>query len=105
MSTWTIKVYTLILKTTLNLVILKINVSGSNKMVLKNGKEKALSKLKCLNKNWKAKLIGPNKRYKKWLKSPGSLKAKYINGAGIKKRKIQKAGIHIKEKLLENNVV
>jgi len=58
------------------------------KMVSKKEKEKVPYKLKYSNNNFRANVIGQSKKYKKWLKSLVFLKAKSINGVGIKRKKI-----------------
>lgn len=99
-----IKVSDQILKKTHKWVILIMIVFGMMKMVLKKEKEKALYKLKYLNKNFRANVTGPSKKYKKWLKSLAFLKAKSTNGVGIKRKKIWNQNSIKKENLLKSNI-
>ena len=49
--------------------------------------------------------IGLNKKLLKWLKLQDLVKVKYINGVGIRKRKMLKLNKLIKESLLGNNIL
>lgn len=65
-----------------------MTVDGMIKTESKKEREKAQSKSKFSNRNSRAKSTGPSKKLLKWLKSQDSLRARSINGAGTKRRKI-----------------
>ena len=94
-----IKVSDPTLNKTLKLVTLIMIVFGMIKMESKSVKEKVPSKSKSSNNNFRANATGPSKKYKKWHKSQACLKARYISGVGIKRKKIPNQNSIKKENL------